>query len=185
MAQRRATGRHEGQHVSIPTWPGWAIRVRSKHCPGTNGRNASRCGRRSRPGSAVPKRPNEHQVQSRQVACVRPTDARSTRPPICFGHIDRGIERQGVQDQGRDRWRLICPQHPYCVRPRRYERLLSGGGEIAFTNRCPSLNCLPRKMRRRVGLERAGELGFGAEVDATRSAQALPQPRKPGRPQGP
>src|SRR5689334_6443965 len=58
----------------------------------------------------------------------------------------------------------ICLQRPCCVHPRRYERLLSGG-EVAFTDRCPGLNCLPRKMLRRFGPPRAGHFGLRADVD--------------------
>src|SRR5262249_14352622 len=84
--------------------------------------------------------------------------------------------------EGLKRARRNRPQHACCVHPRRYQRLLSGGGEIAFTNRCPSLNCLPRKMHRRVGPERAGHFGLRAQVEVTsysRSART-PSPRNRG-----
>src|SRR5262249_3049974 len=73
---------------------------------------------------------------------------------------------------GRPRSGRFCPHHACCVHPRRYERLLSGGGELAFTNCCPSLNCLPRKMHRRVGPQRARDFGLGAEVDCTEASKS-------------
>jgi hypothetical protein len=39
--------------------------------------------------------------------------------------------------------------------------------EVSCTNCFLGLDCLPRNLRRRVGPERAGELGFGAEVEVT------------------
>ena len=53
------------------TLPACGNRVRSKPCLRTSGRNASRCGTRSRPYSAVPRRPGEHQALPRQAASRR------------------------------------------------------------------------------------------------------------------
>ena len=90
---------------------------------------------------------------------VRPTSARTALAPICFGHIGRSGERpSGIATVWSERSRLICPQYPCCVHPRRGQRLPSGGGELAFTNRHPGLNCLPRNRQRRVGLERLAHL---------------------------
>jgi hypothetical protein len=111
-----------------------------------------------------------------------------------FGHPHRRAQRSSANLRrshrtkyrtagGRDR---KCREWPYpvllsttscCVHPRRGQRLLSGGGEFAFANRWPGLNCLPRKMRRRAGPERAGHFSLRAEVDCTdASKSATPRP---------
>jgi hypothetical protein len=45
--------------------------------------------------------------------------------------------------------------------------LLSSGGEIAFTNRWPELNCLPRKMQRCAGPKQVARIELRRSVGGT------------------